>query len=146
MPSPHTEQTATEALQPFAAHKTALLTSFRRDGTPVDTPVTIAVDGERAFFRTYDKSSKAKRLRNNPEVLVAPSTVRGKPLRTAIRCQSRLLGSDESARARRLLARRSPFLQGILVPLTHRVSRYRTLHYELIPVADSVRDRPRSGR
>src|SRR5215212_6946917 len=92
-------QPAMKALQPFAAHKTARLTSFRRDGTPVDTPVTIAVDGERAFFRTYDKAWKAKRLANNPEVEVAPSTVTGKPVGAAMRGQTRLLGGEEAARA-----------------------------------------------
>jgi uncharacterized protein len=120
-------------LQPLSAHKTALLTTFRRDGTPVRTPVTFAVDGDRAFFRTYDKAWKAKRLRNNPAVEVAPSTVKGTPLGDAIRANTRLLDDDETGRARRLLARRSPILQGVLVPLFHRLMRYRTLHYELTP-------------
>jgi uncharacterized protein len=124
-----------QALEPFRDHKTALLTTYRRDGTPVDTPVTIVVNGDRALFRTYDKAWKAKRLRNHPEVEVAPSTVRGKPLGPAIHGRTRLLGEDEAQHARRALARRSPFLQGVLVPLLHRLSRYKTLHYELKPVA-----------
>jgi uncharacterized protein len=124
----------TNPLESLAAHKTASLTTYRRDGTPVDTPVTIVVDGERAFFRTYDKAWKAKRLRNNPEVEVTPSTVKGKPLGSAIRGRTRLLDESESKRARKLLARRSPFLQGLLVPITHRVKRYRTLHYELVQI------------
>lgn len=129
----HGTQPAADALEPFAAHKTALLTTYRRDGTPVNTPVTIVVDGERAFFRTFDKAWKARRLLNNPEVQVVPSSVKGKPLGPAIRGRTRLLDRSESTRARRLLARRSPFLQGVLVPLTHRIKRYRTLHYELVP-------------
>ena len=30
--------------------KTILLTTYKRDGTPVATPVSLAFDGERAFF------------------------------------------------------------------------------------------------
>ena len=35
--------------------------------------------------------------------------------------------------AARALARRHWILQAILVPATHRLMRYRTLHYELVP-------------
>src|SRR5438067_5853466 len=120
-------------LAPFERHRTALLTSFKRDGTPVDTPLTIAVEGDRAFIRTYDRAWKAKRMRNKPEVRIAPSTVRGKPRGQAIPARSRLLEGEEAAHAARALARRQPILQGVVVPLTHRLMRYTTLHYELTP-------------
>lgn len=132
--SPASPKPASEALAPLAAHKTALLTTFKRSGDPVSTPVTIAVDGDRAFFRTYDQSWKARRLRRNPEVEAAPSTAGGKPRGPAIRGRARLLDAAEAAHARRLIARRSPILQGIAVPSFHRLRGYRTLHYELEPV------------
>ena len=40
------------AFEPFRRRRTALLTTYKRDGTPVATPVTIAVDGDRAYVRT----------------------------------------------------------------------------------------------
>ncbi len=43
-------------------------------------------------------------------------------------------GSAESAEAGRLLARKYRLLQGVLVPLAHRLRRYRTVHIELTPV------------
>jgi PPOX class probable F420-dependent enzyme len=122
------------ALEELSRHKTALLTTFRRDGTPVATPVTVVVDGERAVFRSYDKAWKVKRLRNNPEVEVAPSTAQGKPLGAAIRGRTRLLKGEEAEAARRMLRHRAPLLQGVMVPLYHRLHRYRTLHYELVPI------------
>jgi uncharacterized protein len=121
--------------EPFRKRRTALLTTYRRDGTPVATPVTIAVEGDRAFIRTYDQAWKARRLRRNPRVEIAPSTVQGKPRGEAIAAASRLLSGEEAERAARLIARRQRVLQGILVPLFHRAKRYRTLHYELVPVA-----------
>jgi PPOX class probable F420-dependent enzyme len=111
--------------------RTALLTTYRRDGTPVGTPVSIAVEGERAFFRTYDKAGKAKRLRRNPDVTIAPSTVRGTPTGPAIHARARLLGGDEAQHAAQALARKHPLLHGLLVPWFHRLRGYTTLHYEL---------------
>jgi uncharacterized protein len=70
-------------------------------------------------------------MRNNPAVLVAPSTVRGRPTGEAIAARSRLLDGEEAAHAARAIARRQPILQGVLVPVGHRLMRYRTLHYEL---------------
>jgi len=42
---------ANTALAPISNAKTILLTTYKRDGTPVATPVSLAFDGERAFFR-----------------------------------------------------------------------------------------------
>ena len=124
----------TPVLEPFVRQKTVLLTTYRRDGTPVGTPVHIAVDGDRTFVRTFDTAWKLKRIRNNPEVEVAPSTVRGKPTSPAIRARARVLSGDESAYAGRAIARKYPILQGFLVPLVHRLRRNKTIHIELKPV------------
>ena len=123
------------AFDAFAQRRTALLTTYKRDGSAVATPVTIAVDGDRAFVRTWDSAWKAKRMRNNPAVLVAPSSVRGRVTGPAIGAHARLLDGEEAARAARAIARRQPILQGVLVPVAHRVMRYRTMHYELTPDA-----------
>ena len=125
-------QTATP-LTPFTRRRTALLTTFKRDGTPVDTPVTIAVEGDHAFVRTYDRAGKAKRLRRNPRVRIAPSTVGGRPRGDTLPACAVLLDGAEAEHAARAIARRQPILQGVLVPLFHRMKRYRTLHYRVTP-------------
>ncbi len=116
---------------PFARQRTALLTTLRRDGTPVKTPVHIAVDGDRAFIRSWDTSGKVKRIRNNPEVTIAPCTARGRPTGLAVSARARILTGEESARAGRLLARKYPILHGLLVPLGHRLRGNTTTHIEL---------------
>ncbi len=60
--------------------KTILLTTYKRDGTPVRMPASIVFARDPAFFRSYDKAWKTTRLRNNLRVEVAASTLRGKPL------------------------------------------------------------------
>jgi PPOX class probable F420-dependent enzyme len=112
--------------------KTILLTTFKRNGSAVATPVSVAFDGDRAFFRTWHKAWKTKRLARNPNVQVAPSTLRGEPTGPALSAEARLLQGREAGTAASALARRHPFLQRLLVPLTHRLMRYRTMHYELL--------------
>ena len=113
--------------------KTILLTTYKRDGTAVATPVSIAFDGDRAFFRSYDKAWKTRRLRNDPRVLIAPSTLRGRPTGPAVQARATLLEGEQARTAARFLARRHPVLQAVLVPAAHRLMRYRTMHYELGP-------------
>jgi len=125
---------STSALEPFVDQNTVLLTTYRRDGTGVGTPVHIAVDGDRAFIRTWDTAWKLRRIRNNPEVEVAPSTVGGRPTGPAIRARARVLGSDESEYAAQMLARKYPILHGVLIPRLHRLRGNRTMHIELTPV------------
>jgi uncharacterized protein len=125
---------STSTLEPFVDQNTVLLTTYRRDGTGVGTPVHIAVDGDRAYVRTWDTAWKLRRIRNNPEVEVAPSTVGGRPTGPAISARARVLGGDESEYAAELLARKYPILHGALIPRFHRLRGNRTMHIELTPV------------
>jgi uncharacterized protein len=111
--------------------KTILLTTYKRDGTAIDTPVSIAFDGDRAFFRSYNKAWKTKRLSRNPDVKVAPATLKGTPTGAAIDARATLLEGHQARVAARALARRHRVLQALLVPVSHRLMRYRTMHYEL---------------
>ena len=133
------------AFEPLAGQTYVLLTTYRRDGTPVGTPVHIAVDGDRAFVRTFDTAWKLKRIVNNPEVCVAPSTVRGTPTGLAIPAHARILSGEESARAGQVLARKYPILHGLLIPLAHRLRGNRTMHIELRVVDGSTHLTPAVG-
>jgi uncharacterized protein len=114
------------------------LTTFRRDGTPVSTPVNVAVDGDRVYFRTYEQAGKFKRLRNNPNVEVAPGTFRGKATGPAIPARARLLTGADDARAAQLIDQKHRIFQRILVRLGHRVRHYTTRHFELLPPEPAV--------
>jgi PPOX class probable F420-dependent enzyme len=115
----------------WARTRTVRLETRKRNGDWVATPVSLVVEGGRAFFRTYDAAGKAKRLRNFPDVRVAPCTMRGRPTGPAVPATARLLSGAEAEHARSLLARRYPLLHGKLVPWTHRRKGWTTLHYEL---------------
>lgn len=127
-------------LAQFVDQWAVLLTSYKRDGTSVGTPVNIVVEADHAFVPTYDRAWKAKRMKNRPTVEIAPSTWRGRPTGPALRATARLLEGADAERAGRLIDRKHPFFQGVLVRLGHRLQRYRTLHFELRPV-----DEPSDG-
>jgi PPOX class probable F420-dependent enzyme len=119
-------------LAPLRQTKTILLTTFRRNGTPVATPVSIAFDGDRAFFRTWNTAHKAKRLRNNPPQRRGSSLdPEDEPTGPAIPAKASMLEGRDARLAAKALARRHRFLQAVLVPIGHRLMRYRTMHYEL---------------
>ena len=50
----------------LAPAKYMLLTTFKREGTPVSTPVQGVIDGKRAYFRVWSQSGTVKRLRTPP--------------------------------------------------------------------------------
>ena len=122
---------AAETLEPLDRSWTVLLTTFKRDRSPIGTPVNLAVEGDHAYVRSYNKAWKTTRIANNPQVDIAPSTIRRKPTGPAVRATSRLLSSDEESHARRVIAKRHPVFQGFVIPAAHRIARYTTLHYEV---------------
>ena len=87
--------------------KRALLVTYRRDGTPVPTPVWAAPAGGRLYVRSERAAGKLKRLRNDARLLVAPCTVRGKPLGAPLEARARVLAADAGGASReRALAQR----------------------------------------
>ena len=115
----------------FARQWAIRLTTYKRDGSPVGTPVNIAVDGDRAYFRTYEETWKFKRLTHNPEVEVAPSTIRGEPTGPAMHAHARLLTGSEDERAGSLIDAKHRLFQGLFVRFVHRIAGYHTRHFEL---------------
>lgn len=97
--------------------------------------MSIAVDGDRAYIRSFERAVKTRRLRRNPTVEIAPSTGRGRATGPAVQARARQLTGAEFAHASRLLARKYPLLHGVVVPLAHRVllrrKTGRTVHLEL---------------
>jgi PPOX class probable F420-dependent enzyme len=89
--------------------KYMLLTTFRRDGRPVATPVwAVKLDGDDVGFWTSSGSGKAKRLAHTARVTVQPCDARGrvKPGSAATGATARLVtGSEFEAIRTRVLAK-----------------------------------------
>ncbi|MFD3923423.1 PPOX class F420-dependent oxidoreductase [Streptomyces sp. NPDC058595] len=84
------------------------LTTYRKDGTGVDTPVWHAVDDGVLYIWTRSDSWKVKRLRNNSRVVVTACDVRGRiaPGAATAEGTARLLEGEEAAQVNKFLARK----------------------------------------
>jgi uncharacterized protein len=101
------------------------LTTYRRDGTPVSTPVWFVEEDGRLFVTTAADSYKAKRLRRNPAAMVAPCTARGVPRGEAIPAQVEFLPPEEHARVDRLLAEKYRVDRVLILPIYRLVMKLR---------------------
>jgi PPOX class probable F420-dependent enzyme len=83
------------------------VTSFKRDGTAVPTPVWFVSDGTRLLALTDLHSAKIRRIRRNPRVLVASCRADGKLRREAVPARAELLTATvDLERIQKLLAAR----------------------------------------
>jgi PPOX class probable F420-dependent enzyme len=95
-------------------HRYVSLTTYRKDGTPIATPVWLVGYEDGVAVWTNAATGKVKRLRRNPAVTVAPCTLRGRVTGEPVAGQARLLSAEDNARVRALI-RRKYRLQGWLV-------------------------------
>jgi uncharacterized protein len=70
--------TVLSTIDDVAGERFVSLTTFRRDGTPVATPVWIARDGDALVVTTPADSGKVKRLRRDPRVEMQSCDRRGR--------------------------------------------------------------------
>jgi PPOX class probable F420-dependent enzyme len=82
------------------------ITSFRRDGTPVATPVWFVQDGNRLLVETDSTSYKVRRIRRNPSVTVARCSATGRLRSQPVPALAELLSEVEVERAEQLMARK----------------------------------------
>ena len=68
----------TDAVQALGAEKFVSLTTYKKDGAAVATPMWIGRDGDHLFVWTPVDSWKAKRVRNDPRVALVPCSRGGK--------------------------------------------------------------------
>jgi PPOX class probable F420-dependent enzyme len=80
------------------------ITSFRRDGTPVATPVWFVRDGARLLVQTEANSHKVKRIRRSSQVTVAACNARGRLRGQPVAATAEVLPPADLARAEMLLA------------------------------------------
>src|SRR5213596_41014 len=86
--------------------KYVLVTTFRKDGTPVPTPVWVGRDGDEVLVWTPVGSGKVKRIRNNPTVELTECDVRGKPRGETVKGTARILDEAGTERGRRVLLKK----------------------------------------
>lgn len=110
-------------LDSLASGKYLSLTTFRRDGTPVATPVWLVRDGDALRVITQADSGKAKRLRNDSRVLLAPCDARGKLTGEQVEGTATIEDATETARTAQLIEARYGLLGKLLMWRSRRAAR-----------------------
>jgi uncharacterized protein len=95
------------SLSLLAGEKYISLTTFKRDGTPVATPVwVVSDDGRRLLVWTGPTTGKVKRIRRNARVLVAASDFKGRTRGDSYEGVARMLDVPQGSLVEPLLDRK----------------------------------------
>lgn len=95
-----------EHFAPLEGHQFMNLTTYRRNGQTVATPVWFARDGNKLYVMTVNNTGKVKRIRNNGHVRIAPSDRRGKPLGNDLTGLARVLPAERARAASQVLGQK----------------------------------------
>jgi PPOX class probable F420-dependent enzyme len=79
------------------------LATFRKNGIAVYTPIWFAEHDGKLYFMTNSKLGKCKRIRNNPQVKIAPCTIRGKITGPEFSATARFLRPEEFTQIRQAI-------------------------------------------
>ena len=123
------------ALVQAAEAPAIILTTFRRSGEGITTPVWAGVIDGRVFFSTDASTVKVKRLAHTAKVTVAPGTQRGKSTGDEIPAVAHPIEDpDLDRRFQEETRRRHPFLSRIIKVAYWIRRKNDSLLYELSPV------------
>jgi uncharacterized protein len=118
---------------PLEGSKTVLLTTFRRGGEAVGTPMCVAVAGDRVYFVTAADSGKARRLAHNDRVTLAACKLNGTVTGETVHGRARRLAPAErraTASAKGLLKPTAPLFWSLV---TYRLKGKAMELFEVVP-------------
>ncbi|WP_406176768.1 PPOX class F420-dependent oxidoreductase [Streptomyces sp. NBC_00996] len=94
------------SLDTLGSGKYLLITTYRKTGTAVATPVWVVRDQDALGAWTAADTGKVKRIRNRADVLVGPCDMRGRPTGDQIPATAEIVDEAATARYRQLIARK----------------------------------------
>jgi uncharacterized protein len=99
-------------------------TSYRKDGSPVATPIWIAPSDGKLYFFSDTDAYKVKRVRRNPAVTLQPSSIRGSVTAGSpiVEGTARVLEFSDGSRIRKIMNRKY-WLLGRLGEIGARIAR-----------------------
>lgn len=112
-----------------------LLTTFRKNGEGVPTPVWYGRQGEHLYVFSLEKAGKVKRIRNSAKVQVAACTGTGRITGPTIEARARILAREEERIARRALRRKYPVAFRFSEVFANGLLRRKWAFLEITPVA-----------
>jgi PPOX class probable F420-dependent enzyme len=116
----------------FAGQRYLNLESFKRDGTPVQTPVWFAEEQGVLYVYTLASAGKVKRIRRNSRIRIAPCTMRGTVTGPWVEAEATIVDATTAAYGHALLRHKYGWMKGIGDVFS------RLLHRERVVIASRV--------
>lgn len=107
------------------------LTTFKKAGTAVSTPVWFAQEGDKLFVYTLARSGKVKRIRNSGQVTIAPCTASGKVTGGVANGTARILSTDEGRHADAVLNKKYGIIKRALT-FFNRIQGGQSVYLEIV--------------
>jgi uncharacterized protein len=101
------------------------LTSFRRDGHGVATPVWFVQEDGTLYVRTDGNSFKAKRIARNPSVTIAECSASGRLRGEPVSARAEILRNGKGEHVDELMGRKYRFDRILILPIYNAVQRLR---------------------
>ena len=86
----------------FIDQKYINLETYKKDGTPIRTPVWFVIDNDLIYVITRDNTGKVKRLRNNQDVRIVLCSFKGEPKNEWVKAKAENITGDEADKAIKL--------------------------------------------
>ena len=96
-------------LEQFLDQKYINLETYKKDGTPVRTPVWFMIDNDIVYVVTREKTGKVKRLKNNQDVRIVPSSFKGEPKNDWVKGRAQKITGEEAEKAMNLRKKKYGF-------------------------------------
>jgi len=89
-------------LEQFLDQKYINLETYKKDGTPISTPVWFVIDKNLIYVITRDSTGKVKRLKHNQDVRIVPCSFKGQSKNEWVKGKAEIITGEEADKAIKL--------------------------------------------
>ena len=89
-------------LEQFFEQKYINLETYKKDGTPIRTPVWFVIGNDLIYVITRESTGKVKRLKHNQDVRIVPCSFKGEPKNEWVKGKAEKITGEEADKAIKL--------------------------------------------
>jgi len=89
-------------LEQFLDQKYLNLETYKKDGTPIRTPVWFVIDNDLIYIITRESTGKVKRFKNNQDVRIVPCSFKGEPKNEWVKGKVEVITGEEAGKVIKL--------------------------------------------
>ena len=101
-------------LEQFLDQKYINLETYKKDGTPIRTPVWFVIGNDLIYVITRESTGKVKRLKHNQDVRIVPCSFKGQSKNEWVKGKAEIITGEEADKAIKLRKKK----YGMLARLT----------------------------